>query len=64
MLHVQSLLSHTVTTNAALLAIQKEKISSVGSQVSVGCPTMPNNRLDPTSVLLVQDHVHLRSILR
>jgi hypothetical protein len=30
----------------------------------VGCPTMPNNRLDPTSVLLVQHHVHLRSILR
>jgi hypothetical protein len=28
----------------------------------IGCPMMPNNRLDPTSVLLVQDHVHLRSI--
>jgi hypothetical protein len=25
----------------------------------IGCPTMPNNRLDPTSILLVQDHIHL-----
>jgi hypothetical protein len=30
----------------------------------VGCPTIPNNRLDPTSVLFVQHHVHFRSILR
>jgi hypothetical protein len=41
---------------------------SVGSQVVVGalaaqrCPMMPNNQLDPTSVLLVEGHVYLRSI--
>jgi hypothetical protein len=53
-----------VRKNTEKLPSNYRSVGSQGISRYVGCLTMPNNRLDPTSVLLVQHHVHLRSILR